>query len=81
MLRGYSGQFCVSVDENGEDFNWKISNPETEETFEAGTAPTMAAALEAAYRALASAFRSEASSSLMTVEGQKPIKGGESNAT
>jgi hypothetical protein len=61
MFRGYSGQFCVSVDETAGAFRWTITNAATEDVFSDGVAPVMETALQDAYAALADAFRNSAS--------------------
>jgi hypothetical protein len=57
MFRGYSGPYCCAVDETTAGFAWNVSHNENETVFANGVAATMAAALEAAYSALADVRR------------------------
>jgi hypothetical protein len=58
VFRGYSGQYCISVDETPVGFKWSITDRKTEVIFTHGVAPAMNEALQDAYAALAQAFRS-----------------------
>ncbi|HEY4140480.1 MAG TPA: hypothetical protein VGM57_03650 [Pseudolabrys sp.] len=71
VFRGYSGQFCVSVDETPAGFKWSVSDPKTEVIFTFGVAPTMPEALDDAYAALAHAFRNSTSEAANTEAGSQ----------
>jgi hypothetical protein len=59
MFRGYTGKYCVGVDDATNGFRWSVTNPDIDAIIESGEAATMQGAIKDAYDALAKALRTE----------------------